>query len=153
MKRDTWMDDQLDMWKNHYDALRCAAANHKLLELDVMKQRSQPELAKELLEAYKLLHEIEHRYGYEIAMFEQHAGAIKHTQCGYVLGCIRNDGHFNKWSKAIGGHLTESGPLGDYLCFEDKKDAEAALLHIEPAVAQYIRIFPVVLTAGNDPDA
>jgi len=95
-----------------------------------------------------LLVELDAAFSYELAMYEQMKLSHPNTRCGYVLCSTTAKGHFSKWSKVLGGYAPENGPLGDFLVFDEIEAAQAALVHLDPAVRSCFRIFPIVLSAG-----
>lgn len=137
----------------HWEALKKTKAALHGEDMDALKVMGHDELA-EL--AWKLFNCIEaaEPYAYLMSSLEGHLEGPGSHQEGWVIAQADggdNQGGFNKWSKASGGYAEESGPYGDWLLFENWKAARLALAHKPDDVRANFKIYPVVVTAGNEP--
>lgn len=131
-------------------------------DIDGLKTMSHDDLA---LLAFEALGTLERLEGYEYlrGCLEDHLEGPGDFQCGWVIAQAdggTNAGGFNKWSKAVGGFVFnqpryEHGALaGDALVHFSWTDAKAAfdkMYKDDSAVAACMKIYPVVISAGNEP--
>jgi hypothetical protein len=123
--------------------------SERLDKLAERVQNQQPDAAD--VENMKvLIAELRDTFGYELAMIEEQQIETPHTQCGYVVGQIRNDGTFSKWSKVLGSRIPGQESSG-YTVYESPADAAQAIAEVPDSIRAYFAVFPVVATAGADP--
>jgi hypothetical protein len=132
-------------------------------DLDVLLGMGHRELAQMAYTLFRCIEATE-PYAYLISGLQGHLEGPGSHQEGYVIAQADgggNEGGFNKWCKVRGGHTYDSGPsgdtfgpCGDALVFFTWKEAKEAYDHFmlsNPEVAKCFRIYPVVITAGNEP--
>jgi hypothetical protein len=93
-------------------------------------------------------------YSYLISALQGHLEGPGSHQEGWVVAQADggdNAGGFNKWAKVQGGEDHRHAVKGSYLVHEDWKDAKAAWSAIPADIRSGFRIYPVVLSAGNEP--
>ena len=118
--------------------------------LDALRALPHEELARLAYGALETLEDAD-KYSYAISYLEDHLENEGDLEVGWIIAQSDVDGSWNKWAKAFGGYAPESGPPGDWLVFRLWEDAKNAHEHINPAIRQYSRIYPVVLSAGREP--
>jgi hypothetical protein len=109
------------------------------------------DLARIAFDALETVEDVDTKFGYTLAMLEQHVECSDDGQLGWVVSQSQPDGGFNKHCKTIGGYTPENGPSGDELVFHRWKDAKAALEHMRPEIRPNFRLYPVVVIAGHEP--
>lgn len=126
---------------------------HRGEDLDALRALPHEELARLAWQALNCLEATE-PFAYLMSGLEGHLEGPGNHQEGWVVAQADggdNQGGFNKWSKASGGYSEESGPYGDWLICENWKDAKAILDAKPSDIRSHFRIYPVVLSAGNEP--
>ena len=136
-----------------WNALKLIPSALKGEDLDALREMPHEEL---VLLAWRALNCVEavDSYAYLISSLEGHLdgpGAHYEGWCVAQADGGDNQGGFNKWPKVSGGYAQEGGPYGDFLICENWKDAKAILDSKEPDIRQHFRIYPVVMSAGNEP--
>jgi hypothetical protein len=140
---------QADAWRE----LKQSEPARKGEDLDALRTMEHAELAVLAWDALNLIERLD-EYSYLISSLQGHLEGPGNHQEGWVVAQAdggNNQGGFNKWSKASGGYSEESGPYGDWLIFENWKAAKDALDHKPEDIRPHFRIYPVVVSAGNEP--
>ncbi len=102
--------------------------------------------------ALEVAEAVDTKFGYTLAMLEQHIECSDDCQLGWVISQSQSDGGFNKFCKTMGGTPpTSRGLAGDVLAYYEWKIAKQVLDSYEPEIRQNFRIYPVVLVAGHEP--